>query len=81
MSEFGNNFDRAQRAYDNMEPPDYYTRTITCQECEGTGKVFDDGAPDAVPITCPKCKGEGEKQIDIREKIKEDRFPDIMDEE
>lgn len=65
-----------QRRLDNMEDPDYYTRTITCRECDGTGKVFDDGAPDAVPIKCKKCSGEGEFVIDVRKKLERDEDPD-----
>lgn len=38
-----------------------------CPDCEGSGKVMDDGAPDAVPITCGKCKGEGEIEMTYEE--------------
>lgn len=38
-----------------------------CPECEGLGKVMDDGAPDAVAVTCPKCNGEGEVEMTYEE--------------
>lgn len=38
-----------------------------CPNCEGSGKVMDDGAPDAVPVTCGKCKGEGEIEMTYEE--------------
>ena len=34
-----------------------------CPDCEGSGKVMDDGAPDTVPVTCSKCDGEGEIEM------------------
>lgn len=54
-----NGFDRAQRQYDKQMPPEE-PDAVECEECEGEGKVWDDGAPDAVMIPCPKCKGQGE---------------------
>lgn len=42
-----------------------------CPECEGSGKVMDDGAPDAVPVTCAKCKGEGEIEKSYEEMAEE----------
>lgn len=80
-------FQRAQRQYDAQLPDD--TDCPDCDDCEGTGKVFDDGAPDAQPITCPKCNGSG--QADVAKlraeaqqeywerKIDEDRDRDILD--
>lgn len=38
-----------------------------CPDCEGGGKVIDDGAPGAVAVTCKKCKGEGEVEMTYEE--------------
>lgn len=66
-------FKSAQRAYDNQNPPDFYTYTATCPTCDGDGKVWDDGAPDAVPIECKNCDGSGEVEIDTRSTTKRQR--------
>lgn len=43
----------------DIDPP-----MVDCPECEGDGQVWDDGAPDAVPIKCPDCDGAGEVRKD-----------------
>lgn len=46
-----NNFNRAQRDYDNQVPPECETEAFDCDECEGTGDI--DGE------ICKKCDGNG----------------------
>lgn len=62
----------SQRDIDNAMGGD--NDCIDCPECNGTGKVFDDGAPDAVPIVCSKCGGEGIREMtgEEIEKAKQD---------
>ena len=55
-------FEKAQRSYDAMLPEDY----DDCENCEGTGFVLNDGAPDAKPIRCHVCRGEGIITREIR---------------
>jgi DnaJ-class molecular chaperone len=50
------NFEKAQLKYDNELPE---LEEMDCKMCDGDGKIWDDGAPDAVPITCPNCQGKG----------------------
>lgn len=40
---------------------------IECPDCDGDGKVMDDGAPDAVPVKCSRCDGTGEIEKPTRE--------------
>ena len=41
------------------------TRKEDCVKCDATGQIFDDGAPDAVPVTCPDCKGKGFLEFEL----------------
>ena len=59
-----------------------------CPDCEGSGRIKDDGAVDAVSIRCKRCDGEGfidttqehaERQADAADRemdIRRDRFDD-----
>ena len=71
MSEFGNNFDKAQRAYDNVSPPE--DTRIECDKCDGDGTLAMSDCCESEVINqvctacneqcgyakCDKCKGEG----------------------
>ena len=71
-------FDKAQRQYDNQLPPEG-PEPVICDTCDGNGTVFDDGAPDRIPIPCPKCKGEGEIIPEPDEDTNWDDYPDFDD--
>jgi DnaJ-class molecular chaperone len=33
----------------------------TCKRCNGTGLVWDEKSPKKTYVTCPSCKGTGER--------------------
>ncbi|MEI6197138.1 MAG: hypothetical protein WCS42_22710 [Verrucomicrobiota bacterium] len=80
MSFFDSNrsFARAQAQYDAQMPPD--DDGAECEKCEGTGKVFDDGAADAVAINCPDCDGEGVVYPPSQQEIADERAERRADE-
>ncbi len=67
-------FDRAQRQYDNQQPPD--DNTVVCEDCEGEGRIHLSNCCDAEmdmdremcmkchehceDYECDTCKGAGE---------------------
>jgi hypothetical protein len=50
-------FDAAQRAYDNMTPPD--DGPYKCPECNGSGSVPIPGDPEGEIMKCAACDGFG----------------------
>jgi len=51
MSEFGQTFDAAQRAYDNRLPPEDDFGEVECQQCH---ELFETENPNAK--LCDKCR-------------------------
>lgn len=65
MSNFDNGFAKAQRAYDNMMPPEYPDPVMEkCGECDGNGTLTDEQG-NTEP--CHVCKGEGEVEVEPEE--------------
>ena len=65
MSNLDNGFAKAQRAYDNMLPPEQPDPMMDkCGECSGHGILTDEQGNEE---PCHVCKGEGEVEIEPEE--------------
>lgn len=64
MSEYDNGFAKAQRAYDNMQPPEAIE--ISCPDCHGTGTLHNDDTTEPA-VVCKRCDGCGEIAVSQEE--------------